>query len=301
VPGRAIPIVSAPRGLRSTDPFPDRPGPDTERAAVTPWRARLHEIVFEADTPEGIAFDVALIAAILLSIITVTLDSVQSINRDHGDALRVIEWTLTGVFTVEYVLRLLAVRRPLRYALSFFGIVDLLALLPSYISLFVPAGRYLLVIRALRLLRIFRVLKLGEFLFEGAVLGDALRASRHKISVFLATVLTLVILIGTLMYVIEGEAHGFTSIPTSMYWAIVTLTTVGYGDLAPQTALGKMLASLVMILGFGIIAVPTGIVTAELAYARRRDDPISTQSCPECSAGGHAADARYCRRCGAAL
>ena len=280
---------------------PDERGPDPRLAAQTPWRARLHEIVFEADTPEGRAFDVTLIAVIALSVVTVMLDSVRPFSARHGDALRVTEWILTGIFSVEYVLRLMAVRRPLRYATSFFGIVDLLALLPSYVSLFLPAGRYLLVIRVLRLLRIFRVLKLGNFLTEGAVLGGALRASRHKIAVFLATVLTLVVLIGTLMYVIEGEENGFTSIPVSMYWAIVTLTTVGYGDIAPQTPLGKLLASFVMILGFGIIAVPTGIVTSELTRASRPDEPISTQSCPTCSAGGHAPDARYCRRCGAPL
>ena len=280
---------------------PDEPGPDPRLAAQAPWRARLHEIVFEADTPEGRAFDVTLIAVIILSIATVMLDSVRSFSGRHGEALRLAEWVFTGVFTIEYVLRLLAVRRPLRYALSFFGLVDLLALLPSYVSLFLPAGRYLLVIRALRLLRVFRVLKLGNFLSEGAVLGAALRASRHKITVFLATVLTMVVLIGTLMYVIEGEANGFTSIPVSMYWAIVTLTTVGYGDIAPQTAVGKMLASFVMILGFGIIAVPTGIVSTELARASLRPEPISTQACPSCGAGAHAADARFCRRCGAAL
>ncbi|HEU4565953.1 MAG TPA: ion transporter [Gemmatimonadaceae bacterium] len=281
---------------------PDRPGPDDRYAADAPWRARLHEIVFEADTPEGRLFDVALIIVITLSVATVMLDSVRSINAVYGGALRAAEWAFTAIFTVEYVLRLLAVRRPLRYALSFYGLVDLLALLPSYVSLVLPAGRYLLVIRVMRLLRIFRVLKLGPFLMEGMALGAALRASRHKIAVFLATVLTLVVLIGTLMYVIEGEAHGFTSIPASMYWTIVTLTTVGYGDLAPQTEVGKLLAGCVMILGFGIIAVPTGIVGAELASAAlRRGLPISTQACPSCGVGGHAFDARFCRRCGAAL
>jgi voltage-gated potassium channel len=283
------------------DLLSDRPGPDPRLAATTPWRARLHEIVFEADTPEGRAFDVTLIAVITLSVVTVMLDSVRAINARYGGALRAAEWVFTAIFTVEYVLRLVAVRRPLRYGLSFFGLVDLLALLPSYVSLVLPQGRYLLVVRVLRLLRIFRVLKLGPFLVEGAMLGEALRASRHKISVFLATVVTLVVLIGTLMYVVEGPAHGFTSIPASMYWAVVTLTTVGYGDLAPETAVGKALASLVMILGFGIIAVPTGIVTVELTQAMRRGEPISTQSCPECAVGGHAADARFCRRCGARL
>ncbi|MDQ3081863.1 MAG: ion transporter, partial [Gemmatimonadota bacterium] len=242
-------------------PLPgDSPGPDSERASTVPWRARVHEIVFEADTPEGRVFDLALMFVIMLSVITVMIDSSPGSAVRYGRALRIAEWGFTAVFTVEYVLRLLAVRRPLKYAMSFYGIVDLLALLPSYISLLLPTGRYLMIIRVLRLLRIFRILKLGKFLSEGAILGQALRASRHKIFVFLSTVLTLVVLIGAVMYVVEGEANGFTSIPVSMYWAIVTLTTVGYGDIAPQTALGKILASVVMIMGYGIIAVPTGIV-----------------------------------------
>jgi voltage-gated potassium channel len=296
-------VTVPPAARRDTprDPYGDRPGPDPTRAATTPWRARLHEIVFEADTPEGLAFDVALIVVIALGVATVMLDSVQSIRVQYRDALRTVEWVLTGIFTIEYVLRLLAVKRPLRYALSFFGIVDLLALLPSYVSLFVPEGRYLTVVRVLRLLRIFRVLKLGNFLNEGAVLGDALRRSRHKITVFIATVVTLVILIGALMYVIEGEANGFTSIPVSMYWAIVTLTTVGYGDIAPQTGIGKTLAGIVMVLGYGIIAVPTGIVTAELTTTRRGEHIVPRQGCPVCGAEGHAPDASFCRRCGAAL
>src|SRR5688572_23090877 len=284
--------------LRRTMPG-DRPGPDPEYASPTPWRARIHEIVFEADTAAARIFDVALIVVIALSVITVMIDSSRSMSLKWGRELRVAEWVFTGIFTVEYILRLLAVRRPLRYAFSFFGIVDLLALLPSYLSLFLPAGRYLMVVRVLRMLRIFRVLKLGKFLSEGAVLGQALRASRHKISVFLATVMTLVVLIGAIMYVVEGEANGFTSIPVSMYWAIVTLTTVGYGDVAPQTPLGKLLASMVMIIGYGIIAVPTGIVTSELAQVSR--DIASKQACPACGAGGHPADAKFCRKCGAAL
>lgn len=279
----------------------DRPGPDPEHASRTPWRARIHEIVFEADTPLARAFDVGLILAIALSVMVVMLDSSQSISLRWGRELRAAEWIFTIIFTIEYILRLLAVRRPLRYALSFFGIVDLLALLPSYLSLFLPTGRYLLIVRVLRLLRIFRVLKLGKFLTEGAVLGQALRASRHKISVFLATVLTLVVLIGALMYVIEGEANGFTSIPISMYWAVVTLTTVGYGDLAPQTTLGRMLASVVMIIGYGIIAVPTGIVTAELTQASRDNALNTTKTCSSCGTRGHLADASFCRRCSAAL
>ena len=278
----------------------DRPGADPEYASPVPWRARLHEIVFEADTPKGRVFDVILIVVILLSVATVIIDSSRPVSNRYANAIRVAEWGFTIVFTIEYVVRLLAVKRPLRYALSFFGIVDLLALLPSYVSLVLPTGRYLLVVRVLRLLRIFRVLKLGKFLSEGAILSQALRASRHKIFVFLSTVVTLVVLIGAVMYVIEGEANGFTSIPTSMYWAIVTLTTVGYGDVAPQTALGKLLASLVMIIGYGIIAVPTGIVTSELAQASR-DAALKRDACPACGAEGHLADASFCRKCGAVL
>ena len=284
--------------LRTPQPG-DSPGPDAERASPVPWRARLHEIVFEADTPEARLFDVALILIILASVVTVMIDSTHAAGR-YGRAIRIAEWGFTAVFTVEYVARLLAVRRPLKYALSFFGMVDLLALLPSYISLFLPSGRYLLIVRVLRLLRIFRVLKLGKFLSEGAILGQALRASRHKIFVFLTTVLTLVVIIGAVMYVVEGEQNGFTSIPVSMYWAIVTLTTVGYGDIAPQTILGKMLASFVMIMGYGIIAVPTGIVTSELAQVSRQS-ALSSQTCPACGTQGHLADATFCRKCGAPL
>lgn len=282
-------------------PLPgDSPGPDAESASPVAWRARLHEIVFEADTPEGRVFDLALMFVILLSVITVMIDSSPGSTEKYGYALRVAEWGFTAVFTVEYVVRLLSVRRPLKYALSFYGIVDLLALLPSYISLFLPSGRYLLIIRVLRLLRIFRILKLGKFLSEGAILGQALRASRHKIFVFLSTVVILVVLIGAMMYVVEGEAHGFTSIPVSMYWAVVTLTTVGYGDLAPQTPLGKFLASFVMIIGYGIIAVPTGIVTSELAQVTM-DNALNHQACQVCGTRGHLADGHFCRKCGSSL
>jgi voltage-gated potassium channel len=285
--------------LRSLQPG-DRPGADPEHASSVPWRARIHDIVFEADTPQGRVFDVALIVVIMLSILTVMLDSSRAVADRYANALRVAEWGFTILFTIEYVARLLAVRRPLRYALSFFGLVDLLALMPSYVSLLLPAGRYLLVVRVLRLLRIFRVLKLGKFLSEGAILGQALRASRHKILVFLSTVVTLVVLIGAVMYVVEGEENGFTSIPTSMYWAIVTLTTVGYGDVAPQTPLGKLLASLVMIIGYGIIAVPTGIVTSELAQASR-DASLDQRACPACGVRGHLPDGSFCRKCGGVL
>jgi voltage-gated potassium channel len=265
----------------------------------TKWRATLHEIIFEADTPAGKAFDVVLIVCILLSVVTVTLESVQAIEQSYGGLLRAIEWGLTLLFTVEYCLRLFCVTRPLQYMTSFFGIVDLLAILPTYLSLVLPGSHYLLVIRALRVLRVFRVLKLTQYLSEAHLLGRALYASRHKITVFLFTVLMIVIIIGALMYLVEGEAGGFTSIPRSMYWAIVTLTTVGYGDIAPQTNVGQALAALVMVLGYGIIAVPTGIVTVELS--KMGSKAISTPACAACAAEGHDVDARYCKYCGERL
>ncbi len=264
------------------------------------WRARLHEIIFEADTPAGRLFDFALIWLILLSVATVILESVRHFREQYGELLYALEWLFTLLFTVEYLLRLMSVRRPLRYATSFFGIVDLLAIIPNYVSIFVPGSQYLLVIRILRLLRIFRLLKLAEYITEADTLRRALRASSRKISVFLSAVLLLVVIIGALMYVVEGEGHGFTSIPVSIYWAIVTLTTVGYGDISPRTPFGQMLASLVMIIGYGIIAVPTGIVSVELAQAARRQG-VSTQACPECGTDGHDPDAVYCKYCAAKL
>jgi voltage-gated potassium channel len=263
-------------------------------------RARLHEIVFESETRAGRLFDLALIWLILLSVATVILESVRSVRVQYGGLLYTLEWVFTLLFTIEYVLRLLSVRRPLRYATSFFGIVDLLAIIPTYLSIFLPGSQYLLVIRILRLLRVFRLLKLSEYVTEADTLRRALHASRRKISVFLSVVILLVVVIGSLMYVIEGEAHGFTSIPVSIYWAIVTLTTVGYGDLSPRTALGQMLASIVMVIGYGIIAVPTGIVSVELAHAARQER-TTKQLCPACGAEGHDPDAIYCKYCGASL
>ncbi|HEY5884864.1 MAG TPA: ion transporter [Pyrinomonadaceae bacterium] len=263
-------------------------------------RARLHEIIFEADTRAGRLFDLVLIWLILLSVATVILESVRPVREAYGAHLYALEWVFTILFTVEYALRLLSVRRPLRYATSFFGVVDLLAIIPTYLSVFVPGSQYLLVIRILRLLRVFRLLKLSEYVTEADTLRRALRASRRKISVFLSAVILLVVVIGALMYVIEGEEHGFTSIPTSIYWAIVTLTTVGYGDLSPRTPFGKILASIVMVIGYGIIAVPTGIVSVELAQATRQKG-ITRQSCPSCGLEGHDPDAVYCKYCGANL
>ena len=270
------------------------------RAAQASWREKLRVIIFEADTPAGKAFDVALLVAIVLSVLAIMLDSVASVRRDYGGALTVTEWLFTLLFTIEYGLRLACVPQPSGYARSFFGVVDLLAILPTYMSLLLPGAQSLLVIRGLRLLRIFRVFKLGRFLGEASILSNALRSSRHKITVFLGTILILVTILGAAMYLIEGGENGFTSIPTSVYWAIVTLTTVGYGDLAPQTLAGKTLASIVMIMGYSIIAVPTGIVTAEImeTAAGRR---ITTRHCGSCMSEGHDPDARYCKDCGAAL
>lgn len=260
-----------------------------------PWRRRLYEVIFEADTPVGKAFDVLLLVAILLSVGAVVLESVDSYRESYGAAFDIVEWVFTGLFTVEYALRLISVRRKLKYATSFFGIVDLLAVLPTYIDLFVPGAQPLMVIRGLRLIRVFRVLKLGRYVGEADVLLSALRASRAKIVVFLVGVLTLVVVMGTMMTLVEGEDNGFTSIPDGIYWAIVTLTTVGYGDLAPHTPVGKALASCIMIMGFGIIAVPTGIVTSELTRVR---DVVSTRACAGCSKEGHDQGAKFCKHCG---
>lgn len=265
-------------------------------AGCASWRARLHEVIFEADTPAGKAFDVALIVCILLSVAAVLLESIESVRARYGPALTIAEWLFTGLFTVEYVLRLFCVKKPVQYAKSFFGVVDLLAIVPTYASLLMPGSQYLLVIRLLRMLRIFRLFKLVQYLNEAQLLICALRASLRKIAVFLFTVLNLVVVFGALIYCIEGKEHGFQSIPSSMYWTIVTLTTVGYGDIAPQTGLGQFLACIVMILGYGIIAVPTGIVTVEMTRSFKKE--ITTQSCPVCGAEGHDPDAVYCKFCG---
>jgi voltage-gated potassium channel len=263
---------------------------------VQTWRHKLHEVIFEADTPAGRWFDTLLITCILISVAIVMLDSVASINQAYGRWFYLGEWLFTLLFTLEYLLRLLCVARPGRYATSFFGVVDLLAVLPTYLSVLVPGGQFFIAIRILRLLRIFRVFKLVRLLGEARLLAAALKASTRKIMVFLFTVLMLSIVFGAIMYVVEGAENGFTSIPRSIYWTIVTMTTVGYGDIAPQTALGQVLASFIMIIGYGIIAVPTGIVTVEMA--QRVQPRVSTQACPSCSAEGHDHDARHCKFCG---
>lgn len=263
------------------------------------WRLRLHEVIFEADTPAGKAFDIGLLLAITLSVVVVCAESVSPWRERYGEEFRAVEWGLTGLFTIEYLLRLIAVQRPWQYARSFFGIVDLLSILPAYLSLFVTGAHSLAVIRALRLLRVFRVLKMMRFLSEARLLHAALRASVPKILVFIGAVLTIVLIAGSLLYVVEGPSSGFTSIPLAIYWAIVTMTTVGFGDIVPATAVGRFIASALMIVGYGILAVPTGIVSVELAEATRLAS--NTQSCPTCGEEGHANDARFCKRCGSRL
>jgi Kef-type K+ transport systems, predicted NAD-binding component len=266
----------------------------------TDWQKRLHEIIFEAETPAGKFFDITLIGLIIFSLLVVIVESVKEVREQYGTILLAAEWMFTFLFTIEYVLRFISVRRPLRYVFSFYGLIDLAAILPTYLSLFIPGTQYFLTVRVLRLLRIFRILKLTEYITEGRVITAALRASRRKISVFLSTVLTLVVVIGTLIYVIEGEENGFVDIPTGIYWAIVTITTVGYGDLSPRTPVGRLLAAFVMILGYAIIAVPTGIVTVELSR-QSAGAGASTQVCPECHAEGHDMDAVHCKYCGSVL
>ena len=272
-----------------------------ENPTLSPWREKLRVVIFEADTPAGKAFDVGLLFAICLSVLVVMLDSVTAFHSQHGPLLGQVEWAFTLLFTAEYGLRLICSPRPLRYARSFFGVVDLLAILPTYLSLFFPGAESMAVIRGLRLLRIFRVFKLGQFLGEASALQNALTATRHKITVFLGAIAIVVTILGTAMYLIEGEENGFTSIPAAVYWSIVTMTTVGYGDIAPVTVSGKVLASIVMILGYSIIAVPTGIVTAEIVESAAASRKITTRSCPSCLSEGHDRDASYCNRCAAPL
>lgn len=262
------------------------------------WAERLHEIVFEADTPAGRGFDLALLAAIFVSVVAVALESVPSIAENWGFELRMTEWVLTGLFTMEYLVRVACLRRPWRYIISFYGLIDLLSILPTWASLVVPGAQSLLVIRVFRLLRVFRILKLARWLGEASILATALRASGRKIAIFLGFVGAVILIAGTVMHLVEGPEHGFTDIPTSMYWAVVTLTTVGYGDIAPGTPLGKFLASLLMIAGYGVLAVPTGIVSVELAQAARE---VDNRACRSCGADGHDPRARFCRSCGHTL
>ncbi len=275
--------------------------PPPDNYPLSPRRRRMHEVIFEADTPGGKAFDVALLVVIALSIVIVMLDSVAEIHGRYETPLFIAEWAITILFTIEYVARLACVARPLRYARSFYGLVDLLAVLPTYLSFFFAPTQSLLMIRAIRLVRVFRVFKLTHYSSEARSLMTALLETRQRITVFLVVVLTLILIIGATMYLVEGgrEDTEFTSIPRSVYWAIVTMTTVGYGDIAPRTVLGQTLAAGVMILGYAIIIVPIGVFSAEMAAVRRRE--TSNQACPSCSAEGHDTDAKYCKYCGSML
>ncbi|WP_213954607.1 ion transporter [Variovorax sp. dw_954] len=279
----------------SRNPDPDRFGKPTSGL-----RLALYTIIFEADTRAGKAFDVGLIIVILASVTAVVLDSVASIHARFAFELRVFEVLVTATFTIEYLVRLACVRRPDRYAFSVFGIIDLLALLPTYLAVLVPGLHALIDVRVLRLLRVFRVFKLTEYVAEYGALGQALAASRRKILVFMSFVLMVVVVMGTLMYVVEGPEHGYTSIPVGVYWAITTMTTVGFGDIAPKTGVGRMIASVMMLLGWGTLAVPTGIVSAEFTV-QRQGRRTTTRTCHECLSEGHSPNARFCSDCGAKL
>ncbi|MCF8463971.1 MAG: ion transporter [Flavobacteriales bacterium] len=255
----------------------------------------LHEVIFGTDTSWGKRFDVVLLLAIVISLVAIMLESIPDFRLQHGNSLFILEWVLTAVFTLEYLLRVWVSDSPRGYVFSFFGIIDFLAVIPTYISLFVAGTHFLLVIRAIRLLRVFRILKLARYVKGAQAIGAGLKASKEKIFVFLTAVVTLAVIMGTLMYMIEGGEHGFDSIPRSIYWAIVTLTTVGYGDIAPETTLGQFVAAFVMILGYSIIAVPTGIVSAEMS---RMSKDSSSRACQRCGETEHYEKARFCHKCG---
>lgn len=264
------------------------------------WRQRLYIIIFETSTPAAQRFDNWLLLTILASLVVVMLDSIEHFHNQYAEIFRVLEWFFTVLFAIEYGLRLYISPKPMRYAFSFFGLVDLLAVLPAILALMFADAQYLMIVRAIRLIRVFRVLKLRQYLSQANFLLVALRGSKQKIIVFLASVSTLVTVFGALMYVIEGPTNGFTSIPISIYWAVVTLTTVGFGDITPQTPIGQMLATMVMITGYSIIAVPTGIFTAELANAMRQDG-LMEHDCPHCRKNRHEHSAAFCSRCGGPL
>lgn len=270
------------------------------KTKVTGARLKWYEIVFESDTRQGRRYNIGLLICIVTSVVVVALESVSTLPDTMNDWFIGMEWFFTLIFTFDYFMRIWIVSNKAKYIFSFFGIIDLLSILPTYLGLFLVGAQSLMVIRSIRLIRIFRIFKLSRYVGEGQVLALALKSSRHKIVVFLVTVLTSVIITGTLMYLIEGPTHGFTSIPKSIYWAIVTMTTVGYGDVAPQTALGQTLASFIMILGYGIIAVPTGIVSAEMV-SQKNKEKITTQVCPNCLREGHDIDAVHCKFCGSHL
>lgn len=279
--------------------------PNLHPASETGWRKRWFDIIYRHDTPESRNFDLLLIIAIVLSVIVVMLDSDPWLHVDHARALYAVEWGFTLLFTAEYAMRLMVVRRPLRYALSWWGVIDLLSILPTYLSVLFPGSQALLVVRILRMLRLFRILKLTEYVAESGLLMRALVSGRRKIFLFVAVLLTIAIIFGAIMYVVEGPENGFTTIPTGMYWAIVTMATVGYGDITPHTPAGRVIASVLILIGYSIIAVPTGIFTVELAKTMRDDGmpapPPGTRGCGECGVEGHGPDARHCHGCGARL
>ncbi|MDI3319491.1 ion transporter [Pinibacter soli] len=267
------------------------------------WKYKVYKVIYRSDSFYGKLFDVCLLVAITLSVIVVMLDSVAKIHQRYGDELYILEWFFTILFTIEYILRLICIRKPMAYVTSKIGIIDLLAILPTYVSFFVAGSQYLLVVRALRLLRIFRIFKLWHFMDEGRFLIGAIYASLRKISIFMLFIVILTIIIGSLMYLIEGGENGFVSIPQSIYWAVVTITTVGYGDISPATPLGKLLAAMLMLCGYAIIAVPTGIVTTQMAIQNKNNDKAAGKgankiSCNKCGLDEHDGDARYCKRCG---
>lgn len=264
------------------------------------WRARLHEIIYESNTIAGKAFDVSLLILIVASIVIVMLDSMEQWHLRYGQLFFMLEWIFTILFTLEYILRLISIKKPLSYIFSFLGIIDLLAIIPGYLSIFLAGAQSLMVFRALRLLRIFRIFKLSHYLSEMQFLGAAVKGSLKKISIFMLVVLMLVIILGSVMYLIENGENGFSSIPDSIYWAIVTITTVGYGDISPGTPLGKFVASIIMLMGYGIIAVPTGILTTEMALAVKKREQ-KNEVCPKCGREGHDTDAKFCKNCGEKL
>lgn len=272
------------------------------RKCIETLRHTLYPVIYQADTPAGRGFDIALIICILASVLTIVLDSVADINRQYRKLLFTAEWVFTAIFTVEYILRIFCIPRPFKYVFSFYGVIDLLAILPSYFSLFIPGTQYLLVLRIMRVLRIFRILKLVRFINQSNLLINALLASRLKITIFLFTITTLLVIFGSAMYLIEGPENGFINIPISIYWAVVTLTTVGFGDITPKTDLGRTISALVMVIGYAIIAVPTGIFTAELSQEMKRQNARSDKRmCTKCRKSGHQTDANYCRICGEEL
>ena len=264
------------------------------------WRMKLHETIYEANTTAGKAFDIALLICIIGSIIVVTLDSIEDYHNKFGEIFNILEWVFTVLFTIEYILRIISIKNPLKYVFSFFGLIDLLAIIPSYLSIFLVGAQSLLVLRALRLLRIFRIFKLTHFLTEMEFLKTAVYTSLKKISIFMLVVFTMVLILGPIMYLVENGQNGFKSIPESIYCGIVTITTVGYGDISPVTPLGKFIASIMMFIGYGIIAVPTGIITTDIAIAAR-NKKHGHEACPGCGEEGHDRDAKFCKYCGSAL